>query len=53
MASHDDCEILELEIDEEDTFGLYDEVGSPGKRRKVLEESVPDTVHQSVETIQI
>ena len=49
MASHDDCEILELEIDEEDTFGLYDEVGSPGKRRKVLEESVPDTVHQSVE----
>ena len=49
MASHDDCKILELEIDEEDTFGLYNEVGSPGKRRKVLEESVPDTVHQSVE----
>jgi hypothetical protein len=32
MANNDDCEILELEITEEDMFGLYDEVGSPGKR---------------------
>jgi hypothetical protein len=32
MANYDDCEILELEINEEDTFGLCDEVGSPGKR---------------------
>jgi hypothetical protein len=48
MANNDDCEILELEITEEDSFGFYNKIGSPGKRRKVMEEPVQDTVRQSV-----
>ena len=41
MSNIDEDEILELEISDDETFGLHG-VGSPGKKRKVAEE-VPDT----------
>ena len=37
MSNIDDDEILELEISDDETFGLHG-VGSPGKKRKVAEE---------------
>jgi hypothetical protein len=37
MSNIDEDEILELEISDDETFGLHG-VGSPGKKRKVAEE---------------
>jgi hypothetical protein len=42
MSNIEEDEILELEISDDETFGLCG-VGSPGKKRKVTEEEVLDT----------
>ena len=47
MSNIDDDEILELEISDDETFGLHG-AGSPGKKRRVAEETVPEVVCSAV-----
>jgi hypothetical protein len=51
MSNIDEDEILELEISDDETFGLHDEAGSPGKRRRVAEETVPEVAHSAERTV--
>jgi hypothetical protein len=50
MSNIDDNEILELEISDDETFGLHG-AGSPGKKRRVAEETVPEVVYSAERTI--
>ena len=49
MSNIDEDEILELEISDDETFGLHG-IGSPGKKRKVAEE-VPEVVYSAERTV--
>jgi hypothetical protein len=51
MSNIDEDEILELEISDDETFGLHDEAGSPGKRRRVAEETVLEVAHSAERTV--
>jgi hypothetical protein len=51
MSNIDDDEILELEISDDETFGLHDGVGTPGKKRRVTEETVPEVVYSAERTV--
>jgi hypothetical protein len=51
MSNIDEDEILELEISDDETFGLHDEAGSPGKKRRVAEETVPEVVCSAKRTV--
>jgi hypothetical protein len=42
---------LELESSNDETFGLDDGAGSPGKRRRVAEEKVPEVVYSAERTV--
>jgi hypothetical protein len=50
MSNIDDDEILELEISDDETFGLHG-AGSPGKKRRVAEETVPEVVCSAERTV--
>ncbi len=49
MSNIDEDKILELEISDDETFGLHG-VGSPGKKRRVAEE-VPEVVSSAERTV--
>jgi hypothetical protein len=49
MSNIDEDEILELEISDDETYGLHG-VGSPGKRRRIAEE-VPEVVSSTERTV--
>jgi hypothetical protein len=51
MSNIDEDEISELEILDDETFGLHDEAGSPGKKRRVAEETVPEVVYSAERTV--
>jgi hypothetical protein len=53
MSNIEEDEILELEISDDKTFALHNEDGSPGKRRRVAEETVPEVAHSAeiIETL--
>jgi hypothetical protein len=51
MSNIDEDEILELEISDDETFGLHDGAGTPGKKRRVAEETVPEVVYSAERTI--
>jgi hypothetical protein len=51
MSNIDKDKILELEISDDETFGLHDEAGSPGKKRRVAEETVPEVVYSAERTV--
>jgi hypothetical protein len=51
MSNIDEDEILELEISDDETFGLHDGAGSPGKKRRVAEETVPEVVYSAERTV--
>ncbi len=50
MSNIDEDEILELEISDDETFGLHG-AGSPGKKRKVTEETVLEVAHSAERTV--
>jgi hypothetical protein len=50
MSNIDDDEILELEISDDETFRLHG-AGSPGKKRRVAEEMVPEVVCSAERTV--
>jgi hypothetical protein len=47
MSNIDEDKILELEISDDETFGLHG-AGSPGKKRRIAEETVPEVVCSAV-----
>jgi hypothetical protein len=51
MSNIDEDEILELEISDDETFGLHDGARSPGKRRRVSEEMGPEVAHSAKRTV--
>ncbi len=51
MSNIDEDEILELEISDDEMFGLHDGAGTPGKKRRVAEETVPEVVYSAERTI--
>ncbi len=50
MSNVDEDEILELEISDDETFGLHG-ARSPGKKRRVAEEMVPEVVCSAERTV--
>jgi hypothetical protein len=51
MSNIEEDEILELEISDDETFGLHDGAGLPGKKRRVAEETVPEVVFSAERTV--
>jgi hypothetical protein len=51
MSNIEKEEILDLEISEDETFGLHNEAGSPGKKRRVAEETVLEVVYSAERTV--
>jgi hypothetical protein len=51
MSNIEEDEILELDISDDVTFGLRDGFTSPGKKRRVAEETVPEVVYSAERTV--
>jgi hypothetical protein len=51
MSNIEEYEILELEISDDETFGLLDGATSPGKKRRVAEETFPEVVCSAERTV--